>query len=355
MVFAPWRGGAGTLQAVRDLVHAAPTGAPAAAPAAHEVEQLDLIVAELTGQRCADDGSGLRAERSVDGDRVTDGSPYPVALCAAIRAILEHGLIGLDVARRIHAPGSKALARVSAWRVVKQELPRCAASAAHTVSHICALRGLGDAHEYDRLEPWIRHALNCCVLADAIGALGADASAMTRWYDPTAAMRQPQLLARLTATLRTLSQVAFQLSLTTSPWDLRSAGGGADAADASHANAPAAAKPKDRAAGKAGASDDGADSELVELQLAPTAVDLPAESTPESPSPANRPKGSAFSAAAIARRALGAVPSRPRIKVRTSGHGAGSHSARSSGASDGAGCEIEPTLYRPEVTAPPAS
>lgn len=223
LVGAPWRGGAGTIEAAQHLLDSMrrPSNADAGAdvPAAGGVEherpelpcqqQLDHLhnVAKNLMLTAVVDEPGAAAV-------ITDDNPHVAELCACVRTILEHGLIGLAAAQRLGLPAQAG--SPTAWRVVRQSAPALHLPSAQSVAFVCGLSAVDD--DAERLRLWLRHALNDSSLVDALDALLADERTMALWYSPGAAVRHADVKTVLLTALEALKGVGFRLSVTSGEW-----------------------------------------------------------------------------------------------------------------------------------------
>ena len=213
LVGAPWRGGAGTIEAVQQLAEnisasfaeRASCDAPAvAADAPAGVAQLQSIHSAV--RRLLEVGVGQEVQRMV-GD---DDASVP-QLIASLVQMLEDGLIGMAASSRL------GLAPPSAWRVVKQSAPALHLPSAQTVAFVCGVSALRD--DTERLRGWLRLSLNEGTLADALEAFLSDARALSEWYRPSAAVRNGEVASTLVALLAALRAVRFRLPVPDEPWE----------------------------------------------------------------------------------------------------------------------------------------
>jgi hypothetical protein len=233
LVGAPWRGGAGTIEAVQVIaetittsfaephVAAAPAALPGATlPGAERLESLHAITKRLV-------------LAGVDGEPIGGQDSNVPLLVRAVADILEDGLIGLvDAGLATQADGP------SGWRVVKHAAPALHMGSAQAVASVCSLDQLHS--DAERLDAFIRCALNSGELGDALAALFADQPTVEQWFSQAAAVRDAEVVSTLVDVLGALSSLTFRLPMPAGGCEPAAARGGKTSAmSARAADAPA--------------------------------------------------------------------------------------------------------------------
>jgi len=180
LVGAPWRGGAGTLEAVQALAEniSASFSEPSSVSSEHSPAgsgelpcsaQLARVHAVVRGLLDVGVGAG-------GGQPIGDEDGNVRALVLTLSELLDHGLIAFATAQRLALPAQAG--SPSAWRVVRQSAPTLHQGSAQTVAFVCGLTTLRE--DCERLEGWLRLLLNEGSLSVALDSLLSDSQTLAQ-------------------------------------------------------------------------------------------------------------------------------------------------------------------------------